>query len=183
MTSYNDKSFSKDFFKLTRRLTKRISAANTTEEVKEELDMLKGLATHTNSPASAKSIYGLALLMDEKPWYDFKEGFEWVKKGADEAPDNEPFCWFVLGSLYLNGKPELPPDPISAKHWITKAADAGYADAKLVMEIEWGNNPPGFKEWFNENHERIEKARVRQFIVALALVITIIGIVIWLLLR
>ena len=183
MNSIGDKKFSRDFAKLTSHLTKKIGAATSIDAVREEFDMLKGLATHQNSPATAKTIYGLALLMDEKPWYDFKEGFDWVKKGADEAPDNEPFCWYALGALYLNGKPELTPDPISAKHWIAKAAEAGYSKAQMIMEIEWGDNPPGFKSWFNENYDRLERMRTRHIFIAITLVIIIIGIVVWLLLR
>ncbi len=72
--------------------------------------------------SAAKTILGLAYLLEGKPWYDFKRGFEAIKEAAESE---EPFCWFILGSLYLNGKPELPKDPISAKDRRDKAADAG----------------------------------------------------------
>jgi TPR repeat protein len=62
----------------------------------------------------------------------------------EAAESDEPFCWFILGSLYLNGKPELPKDPILAKYWITKAADSGYKDAVVIKELQWGDNPEGF---------------------------------------
>ena len=64
---------------------------------------------------AAKTILGLAYLMEDKPWYDFKRGFQAIQVAAEE---DEPLCWFALGSIYLNGKPELPKDPVSAKHWM-----------------------------------------------------------------
>ena len=64
-----------------------------------------------------------------------------------------------LGSLYLNGKPELPKDPISAKYWIDKAAEAGYQDAVMVQELQWGDNPEGFVGWLAERLEKENKWR------------------------
>ena len=171
---YTDKQFSKDFTELTTLITQKLQAANSVEEVQQDLSMLESLATNKNAPAPAKTIYGLAYLMEDKPWYDFKKGFEWIKKGADDAQDNEPFCWFILGSLYLNGKPDLPKDIVSAKFWIKKAVDAGYKDAVLVYEMNWGDNPPGFKEWMEDKMEkdygRIQKLK-RWLPIVLALAI------------
>ena len=182
MGTKEEKRFTKDFTKLTNMLLQRLEAAETTGEVQNEFEMLVGLATNPNSPATAKTIYGYALLMDGKPWYDFEKGFEWAKKGADEAQENEPFCWFVLGSLYLNGKPELPKDIVSAKHWIDKAADAGYREALMVREVEWGDNPEGFKEWLNDNFDKVNKQRKRQMIVLPIATLILIGVAVYLLL-
>ena len=115
-----------------------LAMAGTTEKALKALDDMEKEAKEI--PA-AKTIFGLGYLLEGKPWYDFERGFLAVK---DAAESEEPFCWFILGSLYLNGKPELPKDPISAKYWITKAADCGYHDAVVIRDIKWGDNPEGF---------------------------------------
>ena len=158
---YDDKQFSKDFVELTTHITKRLQKADSTTEVEEELSMLEGLATNPNAPAPAKTIYGIAYLMSGKEWYDFERGFEWVKKGAEDADEHNPFCWYILGALYLNGKPELPKDIISAKYWLDKSAKVGYTPANNLMELQWGNNPEGFLDWFEE---KMEKRRPNWFV-------------------
>ena len=134
----------------------RLSKAETIEEIQKALDGMEKMATEDNADPAAKTIYGLAYLMENKPWYDFKRGFEAIK---DAAESDVPFCWFILGSLYLNGKPELPKDPISAKYWIDKAADAGYNDAVVIQELQWGDNPEGFVGWLAERLEKENKWR------------------------
>ena len=160
-STYSDKQFTKDFSELTSIITQRLMSATSVEEVKEDLSMLETMANNPNSPATAKTVFGLAYLMDDKPWYDLEKGFTAVKQAAEDAKDNEPFCWFMLGSIYLNGKKDIPKDIVSAKYWIEKAATAGYKDAEIVKEIEWGDNPDGFKEWFaekmNKDYERKQK--------------------------
>lgn len=134
----------KDYTELNISIIKQLGLAQSSEEAREFLDMLEGLATHENAPLAAKTMYGLAYLMEDKPWYDFENGFKAVKEAAE---GDDPFCWFILGSLYLNGKPDLPKDPISAKYWLGKAAKAGYKDAISIYDLEWGNNPDGFKDY------------------------------------
>lgn len=65
----------------------------------------------------------------------------------------------MLGSLYLNGKPEPPKNPILAKYWVTKAADAGYKDAVVIQELQWGDNPEGFVGWLAERLEKEKRWR------------------------
>jgi len=182
--TYTDIQFTKDFKELTAIITKRLQSADTTDEVQNELSMLEGLATNKNAPAAAKTIYGLAYLMDDKPWYDFKKGFDAVKEGANEAQKYESFCWFILGSLYLSGKPDLPKDIISAKYWIKKAVDAGYKDAVLVYELNWGDNPPGFKDWIVDKMEKDfdRKQKLKRWLLIVPVLI-IVGLIVWLLLR
>ena len=126
-----------------------LTMGGTTEKALKAFDDLEKVAKET--PA-AKTILGLAYLLEGKPWYDFKRGFQAIKAAAES---DEPFCWFILGSLYLNGKPELPKDPILAKYWITKAADSGYKDAVVIRDIKWGDNPEGFvgvlADWLESN--------------------------------
>ena len=155
-TIYDDKQFTKDFTELNKSLIQHLMVAQTWEEAQGVLSMVEGLASQEKSPAVAKTMYGLAYLIEGKPWYDFQRGFTAVKEAAE---NEEPFCWFILGSIYLNGKPDLPQDPIQAKYWIEKAADAGYKDAVLIRELQWGDNPEGFVGWLADRLEREKKWR------------------------
>ena len=146
------------YMKAPSSLLAKLKESDSTEEIQVALDQLEMMATVENESPIAKALYGLAYLMEEKPWYDFKRGFYAVKEAAES---NEPFCWFILGSLYLNGKPELPNDLVSAKYWIDRAAAAGYKDAIIVQELKWGDNPEGFVEWFADRLEKENKWRKR----------------------
>ena len=130
-----------------------LAMAETTEKALKALDDMEKEAKEI--PA-AKTILGLGYLLEGKPWYDFKRGFQAIK---DAAESEEPFCWFILGSLYLNGKPELPKDPILAKYWIEKAADSGYHDAVVIRDIKWGDNPEGFVGVLADRLEKESKWR------------------------
>ena len=154
--TYDDKQFTKDFTELGKSLIQRLMSAQTTEEAQGALDMVEGLASQENSPAAAKTMYGLAYLIEDKPWYDFQKGFSAVKVAAES---DDPFSWFMLGSLYLNGKPELPKDPVLAKYWIERAAEAGYKDAVLIRELQWGDNPEGFVGWLADRLEKENRWR------------------------
>ena len=118
-----------------------LAMAGTTEKALKALNDMEKEAKDT--PA-AKTILGLGYLLEGKPWYDFKRGFQAIKEAAES---DEPFCWFILGSLYLNGREDIKKDPILAKYWIKKAADKGYQDAAKIYDLEWGDNPEGFKEY------------------------------------
>ena len=118
-----------------------LAMAETTEKALKALDDMEKEAKEI--PA-AKTILGLAYLLEGKPWYDFKRGFQAIQEAAE---GDEPFCWFILGSLYLNGRAVIKKDPILAKYWIKKAADEGYKDAAKIYDLEWGDNPEGFKEY------------------------------------
>ena len=160
--------FTKDFTELNKSLIQRLMTSQTTEEAKGALDMVEGLASQENSPAAAKTMYGLAYLIEDKPWYDFQKGFTAVKEAAES---DDPFSWFILGSLYLNGKPELPKDPVLAKYWIEKAADAGHKDAILIRELQWGDNPEGFEEWLPNRLEKVRNWRIWIGIGAIVLIV------------
>ena len=163
--NYSDIQFFKDYTKLNKSIIKQLNLAQTKEDAQEFLDMLEGLATHENAPLAAKTMYGLAYLMENKPWYDFGRGFEAVKEAAE---GDDPFCWFILGSLYLNGKPDLQKDLISAKYWLGKAAKAGYNEAVSIYDFEWGNQPDGFKEYVKRGE--MEKDIRRSFYFRIVLI-------------
>lgn len=141
----------------------RLAVAESTEEIQKALD---GMEETAKTIPAAKTILGLGYLLEGKPWYDFKRGFQAIKEAAES---DEPFCWFILGSLYLNGKPELPKDPISAKYWITKAAEEGYKDAVVIRDIKWGDGKGGGLE--KDNRRRID---VKWVLLGLAMVGVII---------
>lgn len=162
---YNDLQILKDYSELNKTILEQLNLAQTKDEAQEFLDMLEGLAIHENAPLVAKTMYGLAYLMENKPWYDFTRGFEAVKEAAD---GNEPFCWFILGSLYLNGKPDLQKDLISAKYWLGKAAKAGYKDAVSIYDFEWGDHPNDFKDYVKSG--KMEKDIRRGFYFKMALI-------------
>lgn len=172
-----EKQFYKDYTELNKSLITRLTLAQTSQEAQEALDMVEGLTKYKSSPAAAKTIYGLAYLMEDKPWYDFKRGFEAVKEAAES---DEPFCWFILGSLYLNGKPDLQKDLVSAKYWIEKAAQAGNKDAMMIRDYEWGEHPEGFKEYVKTGD--LEKDMRLRFYIKMGLVgLGIIGVILYLL--
>ena len=116
--------------------------------------MLEKLATHPNSPTPLTTLWGLAYMMEDKEWYDVEKGMTLIKGAAERAEDRESLCWFVLGQLYLYGKKGLPKDTVSAKYWIDKSAKVGYTPAQNMMELQWGNNPEGFLDWFEEKMEK-----------------------------
>ena len=129
---------------------------------KKALKALGDMEKEAKEIPAAKTILGLGYLLEGKPWYDFKRGFQAITEAAES---DEPFCWFILGSLYLNGKPELPKDPILAKYWITKAADSGYHDAEVIRDIKWGDGKEGRLE--KDNQRRLE---VKWVLLGLAMV-------------
>lgn len=169
--NYDDLQVLKDYTELNKSIIERLTLAQTTEEAQEYLDMMEGLATHENAPLFAKAMYGLAYLMEGKPWYDFGRGFDAVKDAAD---GDEPFCWFLLGSLYLSGKPSLQKDLVSAKYWIGKAAEAGCKEAVSVYDLEWGDNPEGFKNYVKSGEmekDILRKLYLKMFFIGLGMVV------------
>ena len=132
-----------------------LAMAETTEKALKALDDMEKEAKEI--PA-AKTILGLGYLLEGKPWYDFKRGFQAISEAAE---GEEPFCWFILGSLYLNGRADIKKDPILAKYWIKKAADEGYQDAAKIYDLEWGDNPEGFKEYVKSGEGLRDLRRIR----------------------
>lgn len=149
----------------------RLAMAEKTDEIQPALDEMEKMAKET--PA-ALTILGLSFLLEGKPWYDFKRGFRAIQ---DAAEGDEPFCWFILGSLYLNGRPEIGKDPILAKYWIMKAAEAGYPDAILIQEKKWGNeNSIDSLSRFHSKQHKIDRKRI--WLIGIGLVV-LIGIAIF----
>ena len=138
MSANEAKEFTKLFGELNERIIATLSAAETAAEAKQALGMLENMAGY--DLPQAKTMYGLALLMQDKPWYDSKKGLLWLKKGADEADGNEhdaSFSMFQYGIILVDGQLGVPADPITGKYWIDKAAAAGYEPALKEQEKRW----------------------------------------------
>ena len=153
----------------------RLAMAETTEEIQKALD---GMEETAKEIPAAKTILGLAYLLEGKPWYDFKRGFYAISEAAE---GEEPFCWFILGSLFLNGRADIKKDPILAKYWIKKAADEGYQDAAKIYDLEWGDNPDGFKEYV-KNGEGLKDLRRIKIAKMVLIGLALIGVIILVLL-
>ena len=138
MTPQESKEFTEIYSDLNKRILAVLSKAKTMNDAKEALGMLENLAGY--DLPQAKTMYGLALLMQDKPWYDSKKGLLWLKKGADEADGNEhdaSFSMFQYGIILVDGQLGVPADPITGKYWIDKAAAAGYEPAKKEQAKRW----------------------------------------------
>ena len=83
MSQAGAKEFTKLFNDLNKKIASVLLSATTLAEAEDGLGMLEGLAGY--DLPEAKTMYGLALLMQDKPWYDLKKGVEWLRKGAEEA--------------------------------------------------------------------------------------------------
>lgn len=138
MSQAEAKQFTKDFSQLNARLIGKLTLAKTMEEAKEALSMLENLANF--DLPQAKTMYGLAMLMIDKPWYDMVKGERWLKLGAEEAEkgENDGFSMYQYGIVLLDGLHGVPRDPITGKYWIDKAAEKGYKEAIEVKEKRWG---------------------------------------------
>ena len=138
MTPQESKEFTEIYSDLNKRILAVLSKAKTMNDAKEALGMLENL-TGYDLP-QAKTMYGLALLMQDKPWYDTTKGLLWLKKGADEADGNEhdaSFSMFQYGLVLVDGQMGVPADPVTGKYWIDKAAAAGYEPAIKEQEKRW----------------------------------------------
>jgi len=138
MTHMEAKEFTEIFSQLNKRILSALKAATTIADASEPLKMLENLAGY--DLPQAKTMYGLALLMQDKPWYDSKNGLLWLKKGADEADGNEhdaSFSMFQYGVILVDGKMGVPADPVTGKYWIDKAAAAGYEPAQTEQNRRW----------------------------------------------
>ena len=138
MTPEESKEFTEIYYDLNERILAVLSKAKTMNDAKEALGMLKNMAKY--ELPEAKTMYGLALLMEDKPWYDSKNGLRWLKNGAEAAATYEHpanFSMFQYGLVLLEGEHGIPADSITGKYWIDKAAAAGYEPAIKLQRKRW----------------------------------------------
>lgn len=140
---YMSQAEAKEFTKLYNDLNKKIASvllsATTLAEAEDGLRMLEGLAGY--DLPEAKTMYGLALLMVDKPWYDLKKGLEWLRKGAEEAAARTQHVaadsMYQYGIILLDGQFGVPRDPVEGKYWIDTAAEAGSKLAITEQKKRW----------------------------------------------
>jgi len=138
MSAAESKEFTEIYSDLNKRILAVLSKAKTMNDAKEALGMLENMASY--ELPEAKTMYGLALLMEGKPWYDLKNGLLWLKNGAEAAAAYEHpanFSMFQYGIILVDGQLGVPADPITGKYWIDKAAAAGYEPAKKEQDKRW----------------------------------------------
>lgn len=128
--------FSRDFITLIGHIISDLKAAESVEEVTTQFEILKGLASY--GMPQAVTFYGLAYMMDDKPWYDSKKGMDILKKAAEGDDAQSGFIKHELGKIYMEGRKGLAPDPVSGRYWIRKAAELGYRPAVKDVETRWG---------------------------------------------
>lgn len=139
MTSQEAKQFTKDFSELTTLLIAKLQHANTIEEAQVALSMMEDFAQY--ELPQAKTLYGMMLLMEGKPWYDVKKALDWLKKGAQEAAASKEHpaadSMYQYGLILLDGLYGVPCDPITGKYWIDKAAELGFKAAIKEQRKRW----------------------------------------------
>lgn len=138
MTPREARRFTKEYVKLNKMLTARLMMAESMAEAKEPLSMLESIAKY--ELPQAKTFYGLALLMEGKPWYDVKKGEQWLKKGAEEAAVAEhdaSFSMYQYALMLLDGMQGIRQDPINGKYWMEKAASSGFKPAVKEKKRRW----------------------------------------------
>ena len=96
--------------KLFKMVINRLKKAQTISEAKPSLQTLLQLAEHGD--VDALMVLGLALLMEDKPWYDAESGRAALEKAADS---DSPVAQYYLGKFLLEGEHGIPADPITAK--------------------------------------------------------------------
>ena len=119
-------------------ISNQLVAAETMGEAKQGLDMLKEMAKY--ELPQAKTFYGLALLMEGKPWYDVEKGSKWLRKGAEEAEVAEhdaSYSMYQYGLMLLDGLQGVGKDPVYGKYWMEKAAANGFKLAKKEVKQRW----------------------------------------------
>lgn len=139
ITQAEAKEFTKLFNDLNKKIASVLLSATTIAQAKDGLGMLEGLAGY--DLPETKTMYGLALLMVDKPWYDLKKGVEWLRKGAEEAAARTEHVaadsMYQYGIILLDGQFGVPRDPVEGKYWIDKAAAAGAKSAKEEQKKRW----------------------------------------------
>ena len=170
MTPREARRFTKEYMTLNKMISNQLVAAETMGEAKQGLDMLKEMAKY--ELPQAKTFYGLALLMEGKPWYDVEMGTKWLRRGAEEAEVAEhdaSYSMYQYGLMLLDGLQGVQQDHIHGKFWMEKAADAGFRPA--IKEQK--------KRWNNMEKETKKKSTWLAGIIAIVLLAGIIGFAVY----
>ena len=138
MTEKEARRFTKNYMKLNKMLSNQLVLAETKAEAKQPLEMLHEMAKY--ELPQAKTFYGLALLMEGKPWYDVEKGTKWLRKGAEEAEKAEhdaSYSMYQYGLMLLDGLQGVRQDAVRGKYWMEKAAANGFKLAVKEVKHRW----------------------------------------------
>ena len=122
----------RDYSDLLDMITDKVMEAEDYSEIEEPLQMLDRLAEL--GLEHARGMYALALLRDDKPWYDPEKGMKALTQAAEKG---EPCSQHMLGSILFEGRRGIPKDRVMSKYWFNKSAESGYEPALEDMERLW----------------------------------------------
>ncbi|MBR5735761.1 MAG: hypothetical protein IKX60_03075 [Bacteroidales bacterium] len=125
-------NYEKEQHKLFKMVVDRLQKAQTISEAQQSLDVLREVGEHGD--VDALMLYGVALLMEEKPWYDAEKGKAALETAADA---DSPVAQYYLGMILLEGRRDIPADPITAKLLLEASANRGYPAATKIVEERW----------------------------------------------
>ena len=126
--------FLQTYGEFVEEVTGAFERAEDCEQVAKPMKMLQDFADM--GIVHAQGLLALALLREDKPWYDPDRGLPMLK---DAAEKDEPFSQHMLGSILYKGMGSVPADRIMAKYWIKKSADNDYPPAIEDYEMIWGS--------------------------------------------
>ena len=119
------------FKQLTRTIMHQVEAAEELWEIDEALDLLWNLGD--KGDLNAMVIYALILLMEDKQWYDSRQGLIILEEIADAGSLT---AQFLYGYKKLRGGKDIEQDPVTGMWWIRKAAENGHPDAMNFIRMQ-----------------------------------------------
>ena len=122
--------YRRTFKHFTRTIMHQVEAADELWEIDEALDLLWNLGD--KGDLNAMIIYAMILLMEDKQWYDAKQGMSMLETLSEEgfAP-----AQYLFGSLKFNGIQDVAEDRITGLFWIQQAAASGYSEAQAFIKM------------------------------------------------
>ena len=122
--------YRRTFKQFTRTIMHQVEAADELWEIDEALDLLWNLGD--KGDLNAMIIYAMILLMEDKQWYDAKQGMSMLETLSEEgfAP-----AQYLFGSLKFNGIKDVAEDRITGLFWIQQAAASGYSEAQAFIKM------------------------------------------------
>lgn len=118
---------------ILRKITKKLERSSESWEVDDELQTLWSMGD--NGDLVAFTLYGLALLMEGRGWYDPEEGKLALENAAEAGCS---MAQFYLGRFFLEEREDHPADLVNGKFWMLKAAEQGCPEAKAFVKKRWG---------------------------------------------
>lgn len=117
-----------------KQITAKLSRATHSWEVEDELLTLWSLGDQGD--LEAFTLYGLALLMEGKGWYDLEEGRLALENAAEEGC---AMAQYYLGRFLLDARDDHDADSVMGRYWLRKAAENGYVAAEAYLRKKWGD--------------------------------------------